>query len=106
MPVEDAADRAGFLDVDEFATTAQWSPGDRWDPSNLDGIFEAAHAVVLEGGDEPGIGTAAPSFTFDPAGAPAMSEGDKLVVGGTTYKVAGKVEPDGTGMAVAHLHKA
>ena len=104
MPVESAADRAGFLKTAEFAVEAQWSPADRWEPTAVNGIFERPYQQVVDTEAGAAIGTTDPSFTFASADA-AMAEGDRIVIAGESWTVAGPVQPDGTGMSVAALQR-
>lgn len=114
MAIESAADRAAFLDSDEFAVTAQWSPGNRWEPTDVKGIFEKPYQTVVDTEEGAAIGTTDPSFTFATDKAPTIAEGDFIVIPADAgagrpdeerYKVAGPVQPDGTGMSVAALQR-
>lgn len=112
MPVESAADLAGFFDPDEHGTVAQVNGA----PPYVNGIFGNAYLETLGGGDEAGLGTRAPQFSFAEADASRIKEGDTLRFGTLdaagaftgnhdSYKVAGPPEPDGTGVVVVQLHK-
>lgn len=105
MAIESAADRAAFLNSAEFAVTAQWSPAGRWEPSEVDGIFEKPYQQVVDTEEGAAIGTTDPSFTFATADAAGMAEGDQIVIAGDSWTVAGPPQPDGTGMSVAALHR-
>ena len=104
MPVEDAADRAGFVDPEEFGTAATWTDG-LGRTATVKGIFGNAYLENLASGDEAGIGTSQPLFRFPSTAAPEIAEGETLAIDGTLYKVAGPPEPDGLGFTTAHLHK-
>ena len=105
MAVESAADRAGYLNAGEYAVTAQWSPADRWEPTEINGIFERPYQQVVDTEEGAAIGTTDPSFSFATADASAMAEGDRIVIAGESWTVAGPVQPDGTGMSVAALQR-
>lgn len=63
------------------------------------GIFDAAYAAPL------GMASSAPALTISAAAAPAVAEGDAVVIGATSYAVTA-VEPDGTGMTLLRLRES
>lgn len=101
MAVESAADRASFFDPDEHGTAAVVNGGQ---PA-VNGIFGNPYLEVLGEGDEAGLGTRAPQFSFAESDASRIKQGDTLRIGTVSYKVAGPPEPDGTGVVVVQLHK-
>lgn len=76
---EDADD---FLDLDDFAITANYNSG-----TTVAGIFDNGH---VETG---GIETTHPTFLCELADVSGVDHGKPLVVNGTDYTVVG-VEPD------------
>lgn len=99
MPVESAADRAVFVNPDEFGATASWS---------VDGAAGVAVAGVFDepAGDalaDPGIEAAQPSFACRSADVPAAATfgdntPDRLTIGGRVFLPLRQGD-DGTGMS-------
>ena len=98
MPVESEADRASFLNSDEFGDGATYTPV-TGSPATFTGIFDAPHTAIDIG--EISVSDRRPTFLCRasdvPAGAKGGNAGDTLLVDGTTYRVI-DLEPDGQGM--------
>lgn len=105
MAIESAADRAMFLDADEFGVTATYRKYGTATDIPITGIFDAEHSVGAIGGDIE-IASVSPQFLARSADLPSgAADRDSVTVDGTAYKVR-FVEPDGTGMTVLKLEKA
>lgn len=105
MPVESAADRAAFLDADEFGVTSSFTHAGGT-AVEIAGIFDNDY-LDLEVEGEVGVASRSPRFvcrTADLDDAGGANDGDSLVVSGVTYKVR-IVKPDGTGMSELKLEK-
>lgn len=104
MPVESDADRAVFINTDEHGSVVTYTTrsGVR---STFSAIFDNLHEAFAAT-DEVEIGGQQPRLTMRTSDVPANSaEGDQVKVAGATYKRAGALEPDGTGMTVMPLVK-
>lgn len=117
MPVETAANRLAFLNTDEFAVEATYTPvagGASW---TIQGIFDSA-AIALEVGGEVDVQTRKPVMTCrvdDLSGG--GKQGDTIVLSSAQLLAAGLdtnaagtykariVQPDGTGMVELALEK-
>lgn len=102
MAVESAADRAIFLDVDDFGTAASYTPSGG-SAATVNGIFDNDFIEVDAGG---GVGVALqqPRFHCRTADVSSGAEGDALVVSGVNYTIR-IVQDDGTGMTMLVLEK-
>lgn len=104
MAVESDADRAVYLNPDEFGTLALYTPAGG-SAVEIAGIFDAPHLQIRMGDLDAGITSASPSFLVRsadlPAGA-AQGAGDTIDIGGTVYRVV-EIAPDGTGMTLLVL---
>ena len=96
MAVEDAADRAGFFDSDEFGVTATYSVG-----GTVDGVFENEFFEALTETDV-AVESAQLLFTCATADVPTAAHGQTLAWSGNTYAIVG-VQPDGTGVTILVL---
>lgn len=98
MPVESDADRAVFLNSDEFGDSAVYTKA-AGGSAPIAGIFDAPHIAIEFG--ESTISDRRPTFfcrTADiPSGAVGGDGGDTLLVDGIAYKVA-DIEHDAQGM--------
>jgi len=102
MAVETAADRAVFVDPDDFGAVATFQPA-TGAALSVSGIFDAAASRAFA---DPMIATNAPQFVCASAGLPARAaDGDMLTVDGATYHVR-VIDHDGTGMALLTLEAA
>ncbi|MCR5859722.1 hypothetical protein [Mesorhizobium sp. J428] len=107
MPVETAADRALFVDPDEFGSVASWVVGSNT-PVVVAGIFDAA-SLNLAIGDGLDLSDVGPQFLMRATDVPAGGrDGDVLTITidgvATAYTVRTR-EPDGTGMVLLRLEK-
>lgn len=98
MPVESAADRAIFVDPDEFGTAAVYTPSGGT-AAALNGVFDEAYESAF---GSPGAGVVQPVLVVRTADLPegaAFGEftGDRVAIGDRTF-VPRAAEPDGTGM--------
>jgi hypothetical protein len=102
MAVESAADRAIFVNVDDFGTAATYTPAGGAG-STVNGIFDNDFVEVDAGG---GVAVALqqPRFHCRTADVSSAAEGDALVVSGVNYTVR-IVQDDGTGMTMMVLEK-
>lgn len=99
MPVESAADRAVFVNPDEFGVTATYGLAGGGS-STIDGIFDDGYRQAFDG---PGIASDQPRFIVRQADLPAgYGKGDSVTIDGTEFEVA-VIERDGTGMVVLAL---
>ena len=96
MAVESAADRAAFVNSDEFGKVAVYTTITGRVYPDIDGILDKGFA---EAGTVEGVGVAStePRFTCRTADLPSEArDGDQLVVDGVTYTVKVR-ELDDTG---------
>jgi len=102
MPIEGAAERAIFLDPDEFGSVVSYTKTGAA-AVDIDVIFDAeAEAISLGDMD---VSSLAPRFLVAVSALPAGSgDGDGVVIEGVSYTVR-DIQPDGTGMAVVKLEK-
>lgn len=103
MAVEDPADLLDFLELDDFATTATYTPIGGGSTSVV-GIFDNPQAT-RNASDMLGITIPEPRFVCRTTDVSEASEGDALVVDATTYTVR-VVLTDGVGMTTLVLEKA
>ena len=104
MPVETDADRAIFVDADEFGAACTWNRAgsDSVFSVIFDEEYQLLTAELLDAGVE-GSGPQIQCRTSDlPSGA---AQGDAVSIDGTGY-VAVEIKPDGTGMTVVRLQEA
>ena len=108
MPIETAADRAVFLNADEFGASAVYTPaagGGASDP--IAGQFDDPSRASSLGAI--GAIDAVPTFFCQVADLPGAAVGDAgdvlAIAGGYTWQVTA-IEPDGTGMALLRLAAA
>ena len=101
MPVESAADRAAFVNPDEFGLAATYALAAGGNTS-LSGIFDE---ILAEGaGGNPGLATKVPDFLVRTADLPVGAKaGDRLTVGSRTFRVVNLLDPDGSGMTSIKL---
>jgi hypothetical protein len=101
MAVESAADRAAFLDVDEFGLSVTYTRAGGG-VSVFAGIVDEVDEMM--GLTDPGIVSASPVLTCRTADLPTgAGEGDTLSIDGDTYAVAAPPRHDGTGMTTLTL---
>lgn len=100
MPVETAADRAIFVNSNDFGVTATLTSGSN--VTTISGIFDNEFVEVDAGGGVP-FAMQQPRFAVRTADA-NVEEDDTLLIAGVTYKIK-VVQPDGTGMTNLILEK-
>lgn len=101
--IEDAADRAVFMDADAFADVAMVRPGGGA-PVGLSGIFRDP-AQEAAPGDGPGVSQTAPEFTaFAAEFPPSFAPGDVLTIRGVDWRAL-RFEPQGDGLTRIALQK-
>lgn len=98
MPVESAADRAVFVNNDEFGTTITWNG------ATLAALFDNP-TIMIGTADGPDIQTREVSLIVVEADLPpAAAADDPVTINGTAY-LARSIAPDGTGMALVRLER-
>lgn len=98
MAVESAADRAVFVDADDFGEAATYTLKNGAARATVNGIFSNDYVDVaqVEGSRQ---ASRRCRFTCREADIPARAgNGDHVTIGGDEYRVR-VIEPDGTGMA-------
>lgn len=105
MPVESAADRAVFVNTNEFGTAATYTPGGGA-AVTLSGIFDESDGRRF---DSPGIVSGQPSFQcraddLPDDALPGQTQDDRLVIGDRDFAVR-VIERDHTGMALMTLEE-
>ena len=105
MAVEDAADRAAFLDPGEFGGTGTYTrQGDK--PVGLGGIFDR-EPITLSIGADLSLDDAGPQLLVAESDLPAgAGQGDAVTIPGEGNFLVKNIRPDGTGMAVIRLEVA
>lgn len=99
MPVESVADRAAFVNPDEFGVAATYKG-----ITTVNGIFDTRFIEALDGSGA-GVSARQPMFTCQESDLDGAAQGDALVINGTAYTIL-ESEPDGTGMIVLILEQA
>lgn len=97
MGVEDATDRAAFVDTGDFGVSALYNGSD-----TISVVFDNEFLGALEGEANVAVEATEPRAIARTADVPSAAQGDTLVIGGVTYNVVG-VEADGTGMTTLVL---
>ncbi|WP_025036135.1 head-tail joining protein [Bradyrhizobium sp. DOA9] len=104
MPIETAADRLVFLDVDEFGDEGVYTPSGGIASEPFPGIFDRPTiAVALN--DAASL-DARPTFFCRQSDLPATANGgvrDQLTVAGVGAFEVASIDPDGQGMALLRL---
>ena len=106
MGVESAADRAVFVNPDDFGVTAYITQGGGAEVA-VNGVFDNAHLMVDAG--EAGVSSTAPVITCRTAdlallGLGNARTGDTLRIAAISYTLT-DVQPDGTGMTTLIMEK-
>ncbi|MDJ0513081.1 MAG: hypothetical protein QNJ62_06525 [Methyloceanibacter sp.] len=104
MGVESAADRAAFLNPEEFGETATWTRVGSHPPASIEGVFTNEFRRELDEVTDGGIGSPVPVFIVSSADVTLAGPGDRLEISSVLYRIA-EVEPDGTGMTILWLEK-
>lgn len=105
MAVESAADRAAFVNAEEFGVTATYTPG-VGSAVTLSGVFDEPTEQRFDG---PGLDVSMPTLlvrTADLPGsiAPGERTGDIVTIGARNFEPR-TAEPDGTGMTLLRLEE-
>lgn len=95
-----ASDLADILNIDEFAVAATYTPSGG-SASTVNGVFDNETVPVEAGGFVP-VHEEQPRFTCRTADVSGVSDGDEIVISGTTYTIRAWVH-DGTGVSVLQL---
>ena len=103
MAVETNDDLLDFLELDDFATTATYTPS-VGAASSVIGIFDNPQAT-RNASDLLGITIPAPRFVCRTSDVPNAADGDALTVNATNYTIR-VVLTDGVGMTTLVLEKA
>lgn len=111
MPVETAADRAAFVNADEFGVAVAWDRAGT--VSTFDAIFDADYQLLATAFDEGGQEGAAPQIVCPSSSLPfGAAHKDTLTVTNPetlaligTYRVV-EIKPDGTGMTTVRLQES
>ncbi|WP_439363084.1 hypothetical protein ACNJYD_19850 [Bradyrhizobium sp. DASA03005] len=104
MPIETAADRATFLNVDEFGAQGSYAPVAGGGAVALPGIFD--RPTIATALNDAASLDARPTFLCRQADLPATADGDagdQLAVTGVGAFEVTSIEPDGQGMALLRL---
>lgn len=103
MGVESNDDLLFFLEVSDFAVTAQYTAAGE-DEAEIVGIFDAPQAS-RNASDMLGITSAAPQFMCRTTDVPNADDGDEITISGTVYFVR-VVLKDGLGMSTLILEES
>ncbi|MEK9751742.1 MAG: hypothetical protein VW338_00825 [Rhodospirillaceae bacterium] len=102
MAVESAADRAAFVNPDEFGVTATLTAAASGEQATVNGVLFDGEDTVFAG---PGVMSGPIRFRCRTADLPAgAAHGDSLVIGSDHYAVAVRAD-DGTGMTDLQLEQ-
>lgn len=107
MPVESEADRAVFVNPDEFGVTVRYQ-AEGQAARDIAGVFDDPSREAFAG--DIGVSTpASPRVTIRAAdlpegAAPGENTGDRVTIAGVAYEPRA-AEPDGTGMLVLVLEE-
>jgi len=101
MAVESAADRAAFVNPDEFGLAATYTLA-AGGASTVNGVFSEE---IAEGtASNKSLATAVPAFLCRTADLPSGAKaGDRLTVAGRQLRVLALHDPGATGMTEIHL---
>ena len=95
-------DLGEFFDTDDFAITATWRPdGDV--STTITGIFDNQFVDGV-GDGEVEIEDQRPTFLVPTADITDMAQGDRIIISGTYYRVAG-IQPDDPGTSLIILEE-
>ena len=103
MPVETDADRALFLDAEDFGAEVSWTHAGG--TSTITGIFDAEYQLLSSPFLDAGAEGSGPQLIVRSADVPAQAkQKDTVTVSAKTYRVV-EFKPDGTGMTVVRLQE-
>ena len=101
MAIESAADRAVFLNPDEFGVEVTWAGA-----AGPIAALPQTGTLLIGAIDGPDTQVREATIVVREADLPAgHDQGDDVTLNGVAYVVR-SIEPDGTGMAVVRLEKA
>ena len=101
MAIESAADRAVFLNPDEFGVEVTWAGG-----AGPIAALPQTGTLLIGAIDGPDTQVREATIVVREADLPiGQDQGDEVTLNGVVYFVR-SIEPDGTGMAVVRLEKA
>lgn len=100
MPVETAADRAIFVDIDDFGTAASYTV-QGGTAVTINGIFDNEFIEVDAGGNV-GVAVQQPRFLCRTSDVSSATEGDAITINSVNYLIR-IVQDDGTGMTTLIL---
>jgi hypothetical protein len=98
MPLPFAADLSTIMNVDEFAVSVSYDGG------TITGIFDN-ETVPVDAGGFAQVHQEQPRLTCRTTDIPSITEGQKMVISGTTYTIRAWVH-DGTGVTEVQLEKS
>lgn len=102
MAIETAADRAVFLNPDEFGEAVSWTVGAT--TVSVAGLAIAS-ALQVDGQDTPGVMLSQAAFKLAGEDVPSgAGEGNAVTFRGVAHTVR-SIEPDGTGMTLVRLER-
>ena len=98
MPLPFAADLSTIMNVDEFAVSVSYDGG------TITGIFDN-ETVPVDAGGFAQVHQEQPRLTCRTTDIPSITEGQSMVISGTTYTIRAWVH-DGTGVTEVQLEKS
>lgn len=104
MPVESAADRAVFVNPDEFGAVVTWPllGGGTIDIA----VLSQTGTILLGTQDGPDVQTREATLVVVEASLPTgADQGQEITFDGTVFSVR-SIEPDGTGFALVRMEQA
>ncbi|TPK38698.1 hypothetical protein [Mesorhizobium sp. B2-5-3] len=110
MPVETAADRAIFVDADEFGAAVKWTSVAA--VANFSAIFDAEYQLLTLPDLDAGVEASGPQIQCRTSDLPAdAAHQDSVQVtdpetSALSNFVVVEIKPDGTGMTVVRLQEA
>lgn len=102
MAIETDADRAQFVDPDEFGEAFTWTVGAV--VSTVTGVPDTG-TIRIEGQEGPGILTAHASLLCRAVDIPTGAAAGDAVSSRSVAHTVRSIEPDGTGMTVVRLER-
>ena len=103
MPLPLASDLAAILNVEEFAVAASYQHVGDPDPITINVIFDN-ETVPIDAGGFVQVHKEQPRATCRTSDVPFVTEGDGLIISGTTFIIKAWVH-DGTGVTSLQLEK-
>lgn len=101
MPVESAADRAVFVNLDEFGVAATYTLA-AGEASTVNGVFSEGASDGVD--RNASLASRVPAFFCRSADLPmTAAPGDRLTIGARAFRVLSILDPDATGMTALNL---